>query len=412
MSFRIKDNLLVNTLLLIVTFGIVIASGSLYKWAFNYNLIMVVVLAFMIAIIVFQYFIPRNTNHFKSNNYTISFNTSEIIIVLLFIIIPTTIDILNLIPSFEITYFYVAMILLTFLLGEHFRKKILDYYLLIIILLSIISLGFFILNIFHSIPGFIPNIVTKNHTTIFYFLWSQPLGETFIPRNQSIFWEPGGFGYHLVIAMMLSLHKRNNLFLLILVITALTTLSTTVFFIIGLVSISHLLSSNNKIKIILFYIFALFAFIVAIRIVFGNYDLPISIMKAILEKFDHRTGSYFSFLERKQFFVESFKLYLDNFILGTGHYGTAFKLSNVSSQSSGLVGLLAELGIFGVICIILYIRFFKIFGILSIPITLIWLNGEFMQYTPISIFILGHMASEYAPKLLPHPKNMQQALEG
>ena len=96
------------------------------------------------------------------------------------------------------------------------------------------------------------------------------------------------------------------------------------------------------------------------------------------------------------------RMFFDNIFLGAGHYSTDTLLKHVgASETSGLAGLLGELGILGVFCILLYVRFFKHFKILALPIVLIWLNGEFMQYTPISLFILTHMVDDIGQKLFP-----------
>jgi hypothetical protein len=94
-------------------------------------------------------------------------------------------------------------------------------------------------------------------------------------------------------------------------------------------------------------------------------------------------------------------LFLDNIILGAGHYATDVELKNIGSETSALAALLAEFGMFGVFCILLYVRFFKHFKILAFPIALIWLNGELMTYTAISLFILTHMVDEIGGKLFP-----------
>jgi len=408
MSFKIHNNLFINGLLFITTFGITIASGSLYKFAFNYNLIMFFVLSIIVLIISYQYFIPRDIVTLGYNNIGVTFSISELIIILFFILVPTLIDVINIVPSYEITFFYIAMITLTILLGDYYQNKILNYYLIIIVALSIVSLIFFTADFFLNIQNIFPSIITKNHTSLFYFFWSQPIVDTVIPRNQSIFWEPGAFGFHIVIAIMLAIKKKKISFLIILLISAITTLSTTVFILLFIMSISYLFYSKHKIKNLFYLFLGFISLYIIIKMTFGNFDLPLTIINAIIDKFDHRTADYASFLERKQFFDESFKLFLENIILGTGHYGSDFNLEGIESQSSGFIALLAELGIFGALCILMYSRFFKIFGIFSLFITVIWLNGEFMQYTPISIFILGHMASKYAYILLPNPKRKQR----
>ena len=102
-------------------------------------------------------------------------------------------------------------------------------------------------------------------------------------------------------------------------------------------------------------------------------------------------------------------MFLDNFFIGAGHYATAEKLEVVKSghtvNTSGLLGLLAEFGLFGVFSIFLYTRYFWYFSLIAIPITMIWLNGEFLQYSPLALLILVHSADEFSHNLFPQSGN-------
>jgi hypothetical protein len=138
-----------------------------------------------------------------------------------------------------------------------------------------------------------------------------------------------------------------------------------------------------------------------IRIIFGNFEIPLFLLGVITEKLTVAGAAFASMEERTLYTVESFKLFLDNIILGAGHYATAVELKNIGSASSALASLLAEFGMFGIFCILLYVRFFKHFKLIAFPIALIWLNGEFMTYTAISLFILTHMVDEIGQKLFP-----------
>lgn len=71
-----------------------------------------------------------------------------------------------------------------------------------------------------------------------------------------------------------------------------------------------------------------------------------------------------------------------------------------ATTTSALFGLPAELGVFRIFCIFLYIRFFNSFKLFAIPITLIWLNAEFMIYTNLMIFILTHQGDVFFRKIL------------
>jgi len=402
MNFEINNNVVINSMLAFVAFGILIASGSLYRYAFNYNILMAVVILMIGLILFYQFFLPRDHSLTDTSIPNVNFNLSGLIMMLFFLFIPILIDIVNLVPSYEITYFHIVMLSLVLLLGKELREKIFKYYLHIIVGLSLISIVFFFIDIFFQIPSAIPSLVTKNNTSLFYFVWSQPFVDTFFIRNQSIFWEPGAFGFHLTVAFILAYkYKIKSIYMVILTIAALTTLSTTVYAILSLLILYNLVYGRNKLNLIILIGVLMSIFLVGIKIFLGNFNLLFTVTEAIIDKFDQRTAAYASLNERTIFFKESINLFWDNMILGAGHYSTHSKLPHVQSQSSALAGLLAELGIIGVFCILLYVRFFKYFKIFSIPITLLWLNGEFMQYTALGLFILGHMIDEYAQKLFP-----------
>jgi hypothetical protein len=126
---------------------------------------------------------------------------------------------------------------------------------------------------------------------------------------------------------------------------------------------------------------------------------------AIYEKFNPTSDQFISFAGRSMFTIEAFKMFLDNLFIGAGHYASSVKLEVVqkgyTTATSGLLGLLAEFGLYGVICILIYIRFFRYFKIFAIPIALIWLNGEFLQYSPMSLFILADSANGIAKRWFP-----------
>ena len=133
--------------------------------------------------------------------------------------------------------------------------------------------------------------------------------------------------------------------------------------------------------------------------------IPQLIVKALIEKFSPTSSSYNSFTSRTLYTFEALKMFLDNVIFGAGHYATHVTLDVVKTgatvNTSGLAGLLAELGLFGVFCVFLYTRYFLRFSIIAIPITLLWLNGVFLQYSPLALFILADSAEEFAQELFP-----------
>jgi hypothetical protein len=150
-------------------------------------------------------------------------------------------------------------------------------------------------------------------------------------------------------------------------------------------------------------------------IIKDNYLIPTLIAQSLIGKFLPTSMNYVSYVSRTLFSLEAFKMFLDNFFIGAGHYATAVKLEVVKSgatvNTSGLAGLLAELGLFGVFCIFLYIRYFWKFGLVAIPIALIWLNGEFLQYSPLALFILADSADDFANKIFPQKVNLVAKLD-
>lgn len=399
MSFRVNENIILKLILFAIALGILIASGSFYRYIYSYNLIMFAVLLLICAIIFIKFFIPTDDKYYVNTNISLS----GLIILSVFIFFPLLSDVYNQAASYEITYFQMALMLLTFLLGARNREYILKYYLYLIVILSAISLIYFTIELFSEIPSFLPyyGIPQKAYSN-FYYIWSGSANKfTLIVRNQSIFWEPGAFGFHLIVAILLAYKMNNRIFISILLLACLTTLSTTVYIFLSLLFIYHVVGGNNKLRFIGFSILILILILSGIKFIFGDFEILLFIARTILEKFSISSASYQSFYERMLYTTEALNLFLDNLILGAGHYSTAVELENIISETSGLAGLLAELGIIGAMSIVLYMRFFKYFKIIAIPIALVWLNGEYMQYTPLALIILTHMIDDIGTNLFP-----------
>jgi len=391
-------------------------TGSLYRYAYSYNMIMAATSFFMLIIVLYQQFIPISTNGTElAGNSEGSFSLPTIIILSAMIFFPIFSDIVNMIDSYEIIYFHIAMISLSLLLERSFRRKILDFYLIIIVILSILSIIMLLLGIFTEYPEFFPHIyVTAPLKADFYFIFSNN-STSFWTRNQSIFWEPGAFGFHLIFATLLAYKNKNKLFILILIITAITTFSTTVLIFLVLLGIYHIFFGEDRIKMFIIISSILTISLIAIFLFTGDLFIPKLIFTALFDKFIPTGTGYSSYVVRTLYSVEAFKMFLDNFLIGVGHYSTATRLEVVVSRAtmntSGLAGLLAELGLFGIFCIFLYIRYFWKFSLVAIPITLIWLNGEFLAYSPLALFVLAHSADEFAFNIFPHSSLYHTVLE-
>lgn len=366
----------------------------------------------MASVVFYQIFIPVNNLDNSKNLITKSFtiNFSGLMLVMFFIFFPIMSDVINQVKSYEITYFHIIMLMLIFLLGVQTRERILSHYLKLMVILSVFSFFYFFTELLIGLPSNVPYWGIPNNGSHFYYFWSQPVhaGGWFI-RNQSIWYEPGAFGFHLIIATLLAYKAKNKLFITILIFACLTTMSTTVYLFLFLLLIYHLFWGNNKIHFIGVMLVSLVVVLVIIRLVFGNFDFPLFIIQIVFDKFDMSSTASGSTVERTQFLVNSVKLFFDNIFLGAGHYSTSSELREmgyIGSETSALGALLAELGIFGIFCILLYANFFKHFKLLALPIAVLWLNGEMMTYTAISLFILTHMVDEVGQKLFPAVKNI------
>jgi len=401
LSFKVNDNLFLTILLYFIAFGLLIGSGSLFRFAYSYNMIMFITILLMIGIVFYRFFIPVINPNGKNLNNDELINYSGLILIMFFIFFPIMIDVINQVKSYEIIYFHTAMMMIPFLMGAKLRGRILSYYLTLMVILSFISFVYFFTDKFFELPSFLPywGIKISQH---FYYVWSKQVNVWLFTRNQSIFWEPGAFGYHLIISTLLAYKIKNRLFLTILIIACLTTMSTTVYIFLYLLVIYQLFYGNNKIRFIGIMSSSLIIILIIIWLFFKNFEIPLLLINIITDKILSTGGAYGSMAERTLFTTEAIKLFFDNIFLGAGHYSTDTLLKHIdASQTSGLAGLLGELGIFGVFCILLYVRFFKHFKILALPIVLIWLNGEFMQYAPISLFILTHMVDDIGQNLFP-----------
>ncbi|MEE9190144.1 MAG: hypothetical protein V3U16_05180, partial [Candidatus Neomarinimicrobiota bacterium] len=311
----------------------------------------------------------------------------------------------------QITYFHIAMVLSAYLIGEKNRHRVFDIYLKIIIALCLVSLVFFFTVLLIGMPEFVPRypVLVKPNYSEFFYLWSGRLNPYAIVRNQSIFWEPGAFGYHLILAMVLAYQKKKKIFILILVITSITTMSTTVYLFLFCLAFYQFIWGQNRLRLGVILVSSVGALLLTIWLIYDDFLLPVILWKVLVSKFSPESSSFVSFEQRSLFTIEALKLFVDNLFIGSGHYATSFLevIGHGTTNTSGLAGLLAEFGLFGVFYVFLYTRFFSIFKLMAIPIALLWLNGEFLQYSPLSLFILVHEGNRLATRLFPIKTNHQ-----
>jgi len=391
---------------ILIAVGITLGTGSYYRFIYSYNLIMAATLLIMFAVIIFQQFVPIISNDQSYiNTLDKRFSISGFVIISFLIFFPIFSDAINMSTAHEMVYFYIAMVLFSYLLNYDFRERILQIYLKIIVVLSTISIIFLILITFTNVlPSLSHFKMDTKITADFYYVFAYKPSMIWL-RNQSIFFEPGAFGFHLIFATLLAYKNKNKLFIGILILTCLTTFSTTVFIFLILLGLYHIFLGENRVRSLVIIISVVFGSLWMIVIIMDNLLIPQLIVRTLVDKFIPSSTSYISYVARTSFTVEAFKMFLDNVFIGAGHYATAEKLEVVKSgatvNTSGFAGLLAELGLFGVFCIYLYTRYFRNFGLMAIPITIIWLNGEFLQYSPLAILILVHSADQFSHNLLP-----------
>lgn len=330
------------------------------------------------------------------------------------IIIPFIIDVLNFVKSFQITFFYIVVVVLSLLIGRKKRDQIFNAYLYLMILISIISLIYFSINLIYWQSGGIANLLTplyrtETFSTLIYPLWSTyDLSIWHFPRNMSIFFEPGAFAFHLIISILFAI--KNNMYksLGILIITGITTFSTTMYLCLLIIFFYFVIYHKIRFKQLKY----IFGILILFSVTFSKLKIDgqdwgfINLARiTLVEKFIPNSASNSSHIGRLAYTTAALDIFFRSNLMGYGHYSSSYLLDfstmeGGATTTSALFGLLAELGLFGVFCIFLYSRFFIIFGIFSIPIALIWLNGEFMTYTIFMIFILTHQGELFFINLL------------
>jgi len=339
---------------------------------------------------------------------------SGLIGALIIALTPFLIDFLNYVNSFQITFFHIVVVLLSFLIGKENREKILKAYISVMVFISAISLIYFFINlIFWSSGGiaqFISPLYRSDEISAYVFpLWSvYDVDIWHFPRNMSMFYEPGAFAFHLTICIMLTFKQKRKISLIIFLSAALTTFSTTMYlclFFIFLYTVFYKGFRLMKPKFLIL-IFVLIAFIFS-RVESGgqNWNYLSMVRITTFEKFNSLSSSYSSTAGRMSYSVAAFEMFYNSYMFGKGHYSSNYlldfsKMEGGATTTSALFGLLAELGVFGLFCIYLYILFFQSFKLFTIPITMIWLNGEFMQYMIFMLFILAHQADIFFIKIL------------
>lgn len=394
-----------SILIYLISAGMIMSTGSLYKMVYGRDLIPIITLILMLILLFIQII---------KNNENSKISISSIIGLLFFMVIPFLIDLINAIESFQIVFFYFAVITISFLIKEEDRIDIFRSYLNLIAILSVISILYYFLNIFYSIDNIItPIIYYRDSTSSFSWqifpLWvKMNLPNYLFISNQSIFFEPGAYVVHLILGTLLSIKNQNKIILIILISALITTFSTTGYIFLVLFTLYQTFYRKNKVfkfRYVMIFLFLLSMVLNNVNIEGQNWKFLNRVTKTFITKFNPNSTSYQSFDGRYLYFMESSKMFFDSYLIGNGHYSTEFSPLVTKTPSSSLSALPAELGLFGVFCIFLYAVFFSTFKILSIPITFLWLNGEFMCYDYLLIFILAHQGDITFKKYLNFKRN-------
>jgi hypothetical protein len=384
---------MVTTLIYLIAAGMVLSTGSVYQYIYGRDVFPVLTILLMTGFIFYE-------SIFKNKKSKI---TLSALIGLSFVsMVPFFIDFINYVKSFQIIFFHITIITLTFMLGIKNREKIFSAYLNVIVFISLISALYFFSNIFLDITTIFNPFIQMGYQI--YPLWTKlDMHSSIFIRNQSIFFEPGIFVVHITIALLLALKKNKHIYSLILSFIAITTFSTTGFVMIGLYLLFQFLYKKHRVlkfRYIFAFLLLIYVAFNKVNIIGQNWNFINQASNVIINKFIQGSSSYMSFAGRYMFFSDASQMFIDSYFLGRGHYASDYLPQIRTVTSSSLAGLIGELGLFGIFCIFLYTRFFKAFKIFSIPITLIWLNGEFMAYSILLLFILAHQSDLFFNNIL------------
>lgn len=295
-------------------------------------------IVFFIAI-----FISDDTFNFGTNDNYLYFIFKYLVYFLLtfYLIIKSNFKFFSILTKGSITfYFLVFSVLLTLLMNldfsgghiyqiwllflailivNHFTVSQFIYtYQLFIYFLSIISLLVFILsNISLSLFEIFPIQQNSNGATLYNLYLSVIFTDSSFIRNTSIFREPGVFMIYLNFAVIFELFfkdKVNKRYLLIFIISILTTFSTAAFIILGTIFIGYLFTHSKNINTFKNKFLILFFLLLTLSI----FLITDEFYKLVFEKIGKDNISDGSSLARGVSIVANLNIFLDNFLYGVG----------------------------------------------------------------------------------------------
>ena len=265
----------------------------------------------------------------------------------------------------------------------------------------------FFFNLIWGIENYLVPLYKSHYFNVLVFpLWAKfDLPIQYLNRNMAIFFEPGVFAFHLILSITLAIKYQKQLPLLVFIIAAFTTFSTSMYLallLFLLFGISYRFFKRIKLR----YFLAIIVFFI---VVFNTVEIQdqdwsfINLVKVTL--IDKFVAGNFSFEGRTSYSMAALDMFFNSNLIGFGHYSSEYMLdfdqmAGHATTTSAFFGLMADLGLFGIFCIFLYTRFFALFKLFSIPITFVWLNSEFMPYNFFTLFLLAHLATNFFQNLL------------
>lgn len=266
---------------------------------------------------------------------------------------------------------YMTRIFYAYFVFKIVGKNLSKYYVNIIYFFTLISFVFYFSTILF--PSFTNGLLEsvaevvklfqlnppgRSHILIYTFgeEYSETSGfvETAIPRNSGPFWEPGGYGVFLIVAMIFELVEYKKLFTkknIIFLLALITTLSTASFVALFVLITFYLWMSESSFKIV--YLAGL---VMLALVVYANaFFLTGKIQR------DANVGTYTSLkdIPRNRFVSAQLDLmdFINYPIIGRGRYeATRFDTKEAKDElflnhrNNGTTNLLVEFGFFGFIC--------------------------------------------------------------
>lgn len=283
--------------------------------------------------------------------------------------------------SLSSTIFMLLKLYVGFAIIRILGRKFVKGYIEVMFMLALISLPFFIYNMYR---GYIPGI-PFSEIGVSLGLYTEIFGDglILIKRNSGMFWEPGAFQGYLNIAIYFALLqpnlKRKFLKVVVLIIAVLTTKSTTGYFVVFLILLYYILflRKSSIISKTIFLILLISSFI------YAYYGLNFLQDKIVEESTkDINQGG------RINDYIKYGSLILSNFFLGV-----SASVAEIAPSGNGFVSFLLYYGIFGVgyYFFILYKNIrrqinYK-YTVLFVLLVLITLQGEGFIYYPLYLVL-------------------------